>query len=140
MKYDKPLLAMLFGVLAVLPFELVTLFGVYIGLVPYDIFSSNSTLFVVQPSEIVGAFTAPLTGGLAGLVIYYMTKFVGVDYLIIKGGVIGMFTWAILHSILKMSGADIIMPYSPSGNLIFAFGAAFAGAIMGYLIKKYLLR
>lgn len=139
MKYDKPLLAILIGIIATILFEGYMQIFKLLNLSPTSLFEANSTLFVDKPNWWIGALTGPMTGGLAGLIIYFSTKILGKDYLPIKGAFLVMFIWAVLQSTLKLTRSSNLVN-SVSGNYVMAIGSGIFGALMGYFIGKYLFR
>ncbi|MCW3489449.1 hypothetical protein [Dethiobacter alkaliphilus] len=138
MKYNKPLYAVLIGMAIAFIFEAYTQIAKLLGLTPLSIFETNSSLFMAEPSWIIGLLTTPLTGALVGFVIYQMTRYVGEDYLYLKSALFSMFTWAAVQIMINFAGQSD-MVHSVSGNVVMAIGAALVGALAGYLISKFLL-
>jgi hypothetical protein len=138
LKYDKPLYAVIIGMAVAFVFEGYTQVAKYFGLTPLSVFETNSSLFMAKPNWVIGLLTTPLTGALLGFVIYQASRYVGEDYLYLKGALISMFTWAVVQIMLKLATKSE-MVRSVSGNLVMALGAGLVGALAGYLIGKYLL-
>ncbi len=139
MKYDKPLLAILIGIIIVIPLEVLTQIFKSFNLTPFSIFELTSMMFIKPGNWFLGILSTTSLGALATVFLYYLTKRIGVDYLPIKGAIVGMITWALVIVIFSTLGKNPNMSQPVASHFFHAFGAALAGALAGFLMKRYLL-
>lgn len=140
MKYDKPLLAVLLGIIVMFPLEIYTQVFKYTGLAKLSAFELTSSLMVMKPNWWIGLMTGPAVGGLATLLIYYSTKRLGSDYLPIKGAGIGAINYGLIEVIMGIMGDNPAVQQPTTGHFVHASGGLWAGAVAGFLVKRYLLK
>lgn len=138
MKYDKPLIAMLIGVIVVIPLEFLTQIFKHLNITTISIFEFTSMMFIWEGNWLIGALSTPVVGALATFTLYHLTKIIGTDFLLFKGAIIGMFTWAIIDVIFGTLGKNNNIDQPILGHFAHASGAALAGVIAGFLMNKYL--
>jgi hypothetical protein len=137
-KHDKPLLAMLIGVIVVIPIEIMALMFKHFGWITITNGEACSMMFIPQGSWYLGLLALPSVGALAILMMYQFTRIIGIDYLIIKGMIIGMVAYAFVFCIFGVLGHNDRMIQSTLGNYLIAGLAGFGGGLAGFLMKKYL--
>lgn len=137
MKYDKPLLAALIGIIAIIPYEAISLIAKYLGWTTLSVFEMNSKIFDRHGSWMVGALTTLLTSAVVVFIFYELLRVIGVDYMILKGIAAAMTSWLIFEAILHMVRGATGEPVS--GHFIHALGAAVSGFVIGYMFKRFLI-
>lgn len=135
-KRDKFLLAFLIGVIVFIPLELYLLTLKYLGLTNVDSLEFTSLLVSPVPNGWLGILTGPAVAGLVVVFIYYSSLVIGKDYLIIKGAIIGAITQGIIMSIRSLFSGYQMPTVS---HFVHASASFVAGALAGFLVKKYLL-
>lgn len=138
MKYDKPLLAALIGIIAIIPYEAISLIAKYLGWTTLSVFEMNSKIFDTHGAWVVGALTTLLTSAVVVFIFYELLRLIGVDYIILKGIAASMTSWLIFEGILQ-SGIRGAAEEPVSGHFIHAFGAAVSGFVIGYMLKRFLI-
>ena len=138
MKYDKPLLAFLIGTIIVIPIEITSLYAKHIGWTTVTNGEACSMMFIPQGSWRLGLLALPSVGGLAILILYYLTKIIGTDYLPLKGILIGMTTKSFVFVIFGTLAKNYHLIQNTTGNFFHSFNSGFAGFLAGILMKKYL--
>lgn len=138
MKHDKPLLAMLIGVIVVIPIEIMALIFKHFGWITITNGEACSMMFIPQGSWYLGLLALPSVGALAIFMLYQFTRIVGIDYLTIKGIVVGMVAYAFVFCIFGVLAHNNRMLQDTLGNFIIAGLAGFGGGLAGFLMKKYL--
>lgn len=138
MHYDKPLLAMLIGVIVVVPLEIMALFFKRLGWITITNGEACSMMFMPEGSWLLGLIALPAVGAIAILLFYYLTKFIGTDYLPIKGMFVGMAAYSFVFTIFGTLAKNYHMLQSTLGNYIFTFTSGFGGFLAGVIMKKYL--
>lgn len=138
MKHDKPLLAMLIGVIVVIPIEIMALIFKHFGWITITNGEACSMMFIPQGSWYLGLLALPSVGALAIFMLYQFTRVIGIDYLTIKGFVIGMVAYAFVFCIFGILAHNNRMIQSTLGNYLIAGLAGFGGGLAGFLMKKYL--
>ncbi len=139
MKYDKPLLAMLIGILGGIPVEIYTQLMKYFQLTTVSAAESISMMWMEEGSWLIGGLGVIGFGSWVGLIIYYGTKILGADYLIIKAIILTMTAESLLFNIFGTLGKNPYLIQDQSGNLVHASAAAIGGLSVGFLMKKYLV-
>lgn len=140
MNYDKPLLAMLIGMIVVIPIEIMALFFKRLGWITITNGEACSMIYMPQGSWILGLLALPMVGAFAAIFLYYLTKVIGTDYLPLKGMFIGMLAYSFIFAVFGTLARNSQMLQTALGNYIFAGTSGFAGAFAGYLMKKYLFK
>lgn len=136
--YDKPLLAMLIGAIVIIPLEIMGLFFKHLGWITITHGEACSMMFMPEGSWTLGLLALPSVGAIAILILYYLTKIMGTDYLPIKGTLVGMCTYSFVFTVFGTLSNNNHMLQSALGNYIFALSSGFAGFLAGILMKKYL--
>lgn len=140
MNYDKPLLAMLIGIIVIIPLEIMALFFKHLGWITITNGEACSIMFMPEGSWTLGLLALPLVGAIAILILYYLTKIIGTDYLPIKGTLVGMCAYSFIFTIFGTLADNHHMLQSTLGNYIFASSSGFGGFLAGILMKKYLFK
>lgn len=143
MSYDKPLVALLIGVLSAIPYEIFTRLLVFFGIGKYSVYQLSSLIVTInRPTAFMGGVTASTVAGSIAVVFYYALKKLGWDYLIMKGLFAGLFSWVIMEAIYVwlIEGPKLIQPRPISDYYLEMFGSALFGILLGLLFKKYLLK
>lgn len=140
MNYDKPLFAMLIGMIVVIPIEIMALFFKRLGWITITNGEACSMIYMPQGSWILGLFALPMVGAFAIVFLYYLTKIIGTDYLSLKGMFIGMLAYSFIFAIFGTLAKNPHMLQTTLGNYIFAGTSGCGGAFAGFLMKKYLFK
>ena len=140
MKHDKPLGAILIGIIVVIPLEIIALFFKQLGWVTITNAEACSMMFMPEGSWILGLFALPSVGALAIVVLYFLTKIIGTDYLPIKGMIVGMTAYAFVFVIFGTLAKNDHMLQSALGNYVIGLNSGLGGFLAGILMKKYLLK
>jgi len=140
LNYDKPLLAMLIGIIVVIPLEIMGLFFRHLRWITITPGEACSMMFMPEGSWTLGLLALPLVGALAILILYYLTKTIGTDYLPIKGALVGMCTYSFIFTVFGTLSKNHSMLQGTLGNYIFALSSGFAGFLAGILMKKFLFK
>lgn len=138
MKRDKPLGAVLIGIIIVIPLEIISLFFKHLGWTTVTNGESCSMMFIPEGSWTLGLLALPSVGALAIVILYYLTEIIGTDYLPIKGLIIGMVAKAFVFVIFGTLAKNYHLIQTPLGNYLIAFNSGFGGFLAGILMKKYL--
>jgi len=125
--YDKPLLAMLIGVIVIIPLEIMGLFFRNIGWITITHGEACSMMFMPKGSWTLGLLALPSVGAIAILILYYLTKIIGTDYLPIKGMIIGMSAYSFVFTIFGTLARNHHMLQDTLGNYTFALSSGFRG-------------
>ncbi len=141
MNTDKPLVAILIGVICTIPYQLFTMVTNYLGLSKYTLYQLDS--FVItgnRPVPVLGFVTSSIVAGFIALVLYYAINKVGSDYLILKSVFWSLFAWALLELVLTVTLEGKTFPYRPVSGYVAEFlGATVFGVVLGLAFKKYLI-
>ncbi|MEN6324671.1 MAG: hypothetical protein ABFD18_00455 [Syntrophomonas sp.] len=140
MKYDKPLVAALIGALSTVPGEIFTRVLVSSGIGKYSIYQLDS-LFVTfdRPTVIMGIIVNVILGGLIATLFYYALPKLGQDYLVLKGLVVGVLSWAVTELLFTMNVEGKYIEIRPINDYyVHILGAIIFGITLGLLFKKYL--
>ena len=140
MKHDKPLGAILIGIIVVIPLEIIALFFKQLGWVTITNAEACSMMFMPEGSWILGLFALPSVGALAIVVLYFLTKIIGTDYLPVKGMIVGMTAYAFVFVIFGTLAKNDHMLQSALGNYVIGLNSGLGGFLAGILMKKYLLK
>lgn len=138
MKYDKPLGALLIGIVVVIPLEIIALFFKHLGWITVTNGEACSMMFIPEGSWTLGLYALPSVGALAIVTLYYLTKIIGTDYLPIKGMFIGMLAYAFVFTIFGTLAKNYHLIQSALGNFVIGLNSGFGGFLAGILMKKYL--
>ena len=143
MNYNKPLAAVLIGILSTIPYEIFTRLFLLFGIGKYSAYQLTSMIVTLdRPSAILGFFISSILGSCSTLLFYYALKKIGSDYLLIKSIITGFVVFIFLETIFTslIEGPGLI-PLRPIGDYyIHMFGSAIFGLTMGLLLKSYLLK
>ncbi|MHB8126125.1 MAG: hypothetical protein ACYDEJ_10875 [Desulfitobacteriaceae bacterium] len=143
MNYDKPLTAVLIGILSTIPYEIFTRIFLLFGIGKYSAYQLSSIVVTLdRPSVIMGLFVSPILGGCSTLLFYYALKKLGSDYLLIKSTFTGLIVFLVLETIFTwlIEGPKLIPLRPMSDYYIHMFGSSIFGFTMGLLLKSYLLK
>jgi hypothetical protein len=138
MKYDKPLSAVLIGMIVTIPVEIIDLFFKHLGWITITHSEACSMMFIPEGSWTLGLLALPLTAALAVFILYQLTRIIGNDYLPVKGLLIGMYTYAFVFTIFGTLVKNYHLLQNTLGSYVFALNSAFGGFLAGILMKKYL--
>ncbi len=138
MRFDKPLIAVLIGMIVMIPLEIYTQIFKYLGFAKMSSLELTSMMLFKEGSWWLGLLTGTGTGGLATLLVYQSVRFLGSDYLYLKGAGIGMITYALIVVLFGILGGNDNLEQTVVSHFIHAIGASFAGMLAGYLVQKYL--
>lgn len=141
MKYDKPLIAGLFGVASTLVSEIATQALIYLGIGKYSIYELDSLLITFnRPSIILGFIVNVIAGGTIAIVFYYALSKLGQDYLVIKGAAVGLLGWGVFEFMLTLTVEGRFFEIRPmSDYYIHLVGTIVFGITLGLLFEKYLV-
>ncbi|MDW7674257.1 MAG: hypothetical protein SCK28_06975 [Bacillota bacterium] len=134
-KLNKPLIAILIGMILILPLEIYTQIFKYFGLTKVSAFEYTSMIVSREPNWWVGILTGPGVAGTATLLLYYSSIIWGTDYFPLKGAFVGAITYSFI-AILKSLLTEFTM--LTTGHFIHALGGTLGGFFSGYLLKRYL--
>ncbi len=141
MKYDKPFIAGLIGIAMSIPVEIYTQILKYFGLNQLSAFEMNSIITFTQGNWWIGLLAIPGVTFLGGLLVYEMGRYLGIDYLPLKGAFVGYITYGVTAAIFGNLGrSPIYEELTVSGHYVHASAGFLAGLLGGYLIKKYVLK
>lgn len=118
MKQDKPLIAMMFGIVGGLPTEMFTQVMKRLGLTTVSTLEVMSMMRVKEGSWRLGILAAFGIGAWVGLAMYFSARVLGTTYFVVKAMLISMTVWSLLFNI---------------------FGTLGGNPNVGLLIKRYLL-
>lgn len=135
MKFDKPLLAVLFSIIGGIPASIFTQIMIWLHLTSITALEATSLMFLKQSSITLGILAHIGYSSVLGLVIYYCAEILGTDYFPLKAMIISMVAESLLF-IIFVSGSP--QGQGVSGNYVHAVAAALAGLSRGYLIKKFI--
>ncbi|MDR3560768.1 MAG: hypothetical protein P4N59_04915 [Negativicutes bacterium] len=140
MKYDKPLIAGLFGALSTIVSEAVTQAFVFLGVGKYSIYELDSLLITFnRPSIIMGFIVNIIAGGTIAVLFYYALSKLGQDYLVFKGIAVGMLGWGIFEILLTATVEGQFFEIRPmSDYYLHLVGTVVFGITLGLLFEKYL--
>lgn len=141
LKYDKPLIAAILGVISAIPYTIFTMALVSLGLGKYSVIQLSSLIVTLnRPTPILGAVITSVLAGIESIIFYYVIKKVGSNYLIIKSIGAGLASWVLIETVYTwlIEGPKII-PHRPvSDYYIELFGAVIFSISLGLLFRKYL--
>lgn len=143
LKYDKPLIAALIGVLATLPYEIITRVLVFIGIGKYSVYQLTSLVITLnRPSTIIGMILSCTVGGSVTILFYYAIKKLGRDYLVLKGASFSLIVWVLMEAIFVwlIEGPELIDPRPLTDYYIHMIGSIFFGVTASILFRFYLFR
>lgn len=142
MNFDKPLVAILIGAIATIPFEIFMRIAKSLGLVKYSLYQLDSIVITSnRPVALLGFIVSSIVGGFIAFILYYALPKIGTDYLVIKSTLFSLFAWSALEVVLTLGFEGTKVPLRPIvGYYIQMVGAIIFGIIIGLLFKKYLLK
>ena len=142
MKFDKPLFAILIGILSTIPYELFTRLLMYFGIGQYSIYYLASLIVTInRPTLIIGFIVSSLIGGLIATVLYYALNKLGSDYLVFKGMVSGLLSWVIIEFLFSATIEGKFIPIRTMNDYYsHLLGSIIFGAIMGFMFKSFLFK
>lgn len=138
MKYNKPLLAILYTFLGGIPV------GLYLEIMKFYHFTdisalqATSMMFIREGSTSLGILSFLGYSMVLGLILYYSAKILGTDFFPIKALIISMIAESLLFIIFGNLMGNENMIQTVTGNFTHASAAALGGFCRGYLIKEYL--
>ncbi|MDR3564434.1 MAG: hypothetical protein P4N41_25765 [Negativicutes bacterium] len=140
MKYDKPLIAGLFGALSTLISEIVTQVFVFFGIGKYSVYELDSLLITFnRPSILLGFIVNIIAGGAIAILFYYAIGKLGQDYLVFKGAAVGLVGWGIFELLLTATVEGHFFEIRPmSDYYIHLIGTVIFGISLGLFFEKYL--
>lgn len=140
MRYDQPLLAMLFGIVPAPLFEGFTQIMKHMGLTTVSTFEALSLMWIREPSWILGILAVAGIGAWVGLIVYHSTKILGVDYLLYKAVLIVISCQLLTFSIFGNLGGNQHLIQNTGGQLVHASAAAIWGLVTGFLMRRYIFQ
>ncbi|OPX87481.1 MAG: hypothetical protein A4E53_02469 [Pelotomaculum sp. PtaB.Bin104] len=142
MNYDKPLLAAALGIASTIPYEITTRVLLFIGMGKYSFYELDSLIVSSnRPSEFLGFIVSSIVGGALAVILYYATKKIGKDYLVLKGIAISLLFGLILEVLFMATIEGKSIPLRPmSDYYTHAFGAVIFGITLGILFKIFLFK
>jgi hypothetical protein len=143
MNFDKPLVAILIGILSTIPYEIFTRIILFFGIGKYSEYQLSSLVVTLdRPSAVMGFFVSSFLGGFSALIFYYALNKLGSDYLLIKGLFTGLIVFLVLETIFTwlIEGPKLIPLRPMSDYFIHMLGSSIFGSTMGILFKRYLLK
>lgn len=140
LKTDRPLLAILIGSVGLLILEGNSMLGKYLGLTTVTCMEATSMMWLKTPNEAVGALGLMGMGSLVCLLGYYSVNLWGTDYVPLKAGLIALTCEGLLFQIFGVLKGNYVMIQNTSGNLVHAWGAIVAGAVVGVMYQKILFK
>lgn len=142
MNYDKPLVAAAIGVASTIPYEITTRVLLFMGIGKYSFYELDSLIVTVnRPSEFLGFIVSSVVGGVLAVLLYYATKMIGKDYLVLKSIATSLIFGTILELLFMATIEGKHIPLRPLGDYYtHAFGSVIFGIIMGILFKIFLFK
>jgi hypothetical protein len=141
LKYDKPLIAAAIGATSTLAAEITSRIMIFFGIGKYSIYQLDSLLITFnRPDFFLGLFVNFIIGGFIGIAFYYSLKILGVDYIICKSIVVGLFAEPISEVLITALIEGKYIDIRPIGDYYLHIASALAyGLMMGVLFEKYLV-
>ena len=134
-KKNKPLLAILLGMVVIIPVEIYTLVFKYFGIIDISAFEYTSLIVSREPIWELGFLTAPGIAGIATLILYYSSIILDIDFFPLKGAFVGSIAYSFIAIISLFTGFNM----TTLGHFIHASSGFLGGLLAGFLVKKYLL-
>lgn len=142
MNFDKPLISVLLGFAATIPYEIFTRIMLLLGIGKYSVYQLSSLIVTLdRPTAVLGVATSSSVGIAIALIFYFSLKTIGIDYIIIKGLLAGLFGWIVcevLYTFL-LEGPPIITPRPISDYYVQLLGSCVYGLTLGLLFRKFIL-
>lgn len=135
-KYDKPLMAMLFGIIPIPLLEGFTQLMKYLGVTKLSLLEMLSLMWVKEPTWLLGILAMLGVGSWIGLIIYQSGKLFGTDYFLLKAILIETTLALLLFEIFGTLGKNVLLIPNISSFFVHVLSAMFGGASTGFLIKK----
>lgn len=141
MNYDKPLIALLLGAVATIPYEIFTRIMVSLGFGKYTVYQLSSLIVTLnRPTAVLGVVTSSIVGSLIAILLYYSLKKLGSDYIVIKGFVSGIFGWAATEVIYTWLIEGRGFANRPVNDYyIELIGSVIFGLILGLLFRRFIV-
>lgn len=140
MRIKKPFLLILYQLPGLPLAEGYTRLMKHFGFTNLTALKAMSLMWMREPSWVLGILAFLGVSAWETLLVYYSTRFWGTDYLPLKGMLILMTCQALIFSIYGILGGQGELVQGVSGNYVHASAAAFGGIIIGYLLKKFILK
>lgn len=138
MKYDKPILAIVFILPPLILAEIFLQVLKFFNFTTVSALEAMSMMWFPEGSLLLGVVAAFGIASWTALIIYYSPKIIGHDYFPFKSMLIVMTVQSLIFSVYGVLGRNPNLTQNVSGNLTHSFAAAAGGLITGYLYKKYL--
>lgn len=138
MKYDKPLLAIFYSIVATVPVGIYSEIMKFYHFTTISALEATSMMFIREGSTSLGVLSHIGYSAVLGLILYYSAKILGTDFFPIKAMLISMVGESLLFIIFGTFMQNENMIQSVVGNYTLASAAALGGLCRGYLIKEYL--
>lgn len=142
LKYNKPLLAALIGILSTIPYELLTRTLISLGIGKYSVYQLSSLMVTLnRPVTILGVIISSILGGSFAILFYYALMKLGPDYLFIKGISAGLVLWIFLETFFTwlIEGPKLIPLRPVSDYYIHIMGASLYGFTLGLLFNFFIV-
>lgn len=142
MKNDKPLKAAFIGFISTITYEVFTRILLYFGIGKYSLYQLDSFVVTIdKPRAIIGAVVSFAVSCFIANLVYYSTKKLGSDYLVIKSVIISIMFWIVLEAVFTSSIEGRYIPIRPvSDYYIHLFGAIVFGITLGVLFNKFFFK
>jgi hypothetical protein len=141
LKYNKPLIAVLFGSLSTIPYELITRLFILLRIGKYSVYQLTSLIITLnRPTTILGMVVCFTVGGFFSILFYYSLKKLNSDFLVIKSMTFSLIIWVLMEAmyVWLIEGPRLIHPRPVADYYIHMFGSLCFGITQGVLYKKYL--
>lgn len=141
MNYDRPLIALLLGVVATIPYEIFTRIMVSLGFAKYTVYQLSSLMVTLnRPTAGLGIVTSSIVGSIIAVLLYHSLKKLGTDYIVIKGFVAGIFGWGITEFIYTWIIEGRRFAHRPvSDYYTELIGSAIFGIVLGMLFRWFIV-
>ncbi|NLY91041.1 MAG: hypothetical protein GX081_05480 [Firmicutes bacterium] len=136
----KPFLLILYNLPGLPLAEGYTRLMKHLGFTNLTVLEALSLMWMEEPNWVLGILAFLGVSTWETLLVYYSTKFWGTDYLPLKGMLIVMTCQAIIFSLYGILGGQSQLAQSVTGNYVHASGAAFGGLLVGYILKKFIVK
>lgn len=140
MRIKKPLLLILYQLPGLPLAEGYTRLMKHFGYTNLTALEALSLMWMREPNWVLGVLAFFGVSTWESLLVYLSTKIWGTDYLPLKGMLILMTCQALIFSIYGILGGQSELVQSVSGKYVHASAAATGGLIIGYILKKFILK
>mgnify|MGYP000350870119 CR=1 FL=1 len=142
MKFDKPSLAILIGILSTIPYEIITRIFLHYGFAKYSVYQLTSLMITLnRPNTGLGIVSSIILGGAISLLLLFSLKFLRPNNLIIKSIGLTLLSWLLLEVMFMwlIEGRELI-PHRPVSDYYSEMiGSLIFGLTQGILFRKYLV-